>query len=62
MAFARTGNPNHKGLPNWSSFDPKRRATMVFNTECAALDDPHGDERLAMQAVRARAGTDNNSC
>jgi para-nitrobenzyl esterase len=61
VAFARTGNPNHQGLPDWPAFDPTRRATMVFDTDCTALDDPHGDERLAMQAVRARGGADSSS-
>jgi para-nitrobenzyl esterase len=50
VAFARTGNPNHSGLPNWQPFDATRRATMVFNTECKAVDDPHREERLAIQS------------
>ena len=52
--FARTGNPNHKGLPQWPAFDNTRRATMLFDTECKAVNDPYGEERLAMEAVRAR--------
>jgi hypothetical protein len=31
-----------------------RRATMVFDTECKAVNDPYGGERLAMEAVRTR--------
>ena len=30
------------------------RATMMFDTECKAANDPDGEERLAMEAVRAR--------
>jgi len=32
---------------------------MVFDTECKAVNDPYGEERLAMETVRARqaAGT-----
>jgi para-nitrobenzyl esterase len=47
-AFARTGNPNHKGLPEWRPFDTSKRATMIFDTECRAMDDPYREERLAV--------------
>ena len=46
-AFARAGNPNHKGLPNWAPFDTDKRATMIFNNQCKAVDDPYREERLA---------------
>ena len=52
VAFARTGNPSHPGLPLWRPFDPQRRATMVFNTRPRLVDDPYGDERRAMAAAR----------
>ena len=32
--FARTGNPNHKGLPQWPGFDSTNRATMHFDNKC----------------------------
>jgi para-nitrobenzyl esterase len=51
-AFARTGNPNHKGLPNWPRFDPAQRATMIFNHECKVVNDPNGEERKALAALR----------
>ncbi|MGE0593370.1 MAG: carboxylesterase/lipase family protein [Vicinamibacterales bacterium] len=53
-AFARTGNPHHDGLPAWPAFDTDRRATMVFGAETRMVNDPHGAERRAMQAMRAR--------
>lgn len=53
-AFARTGNPNHGGLPNWPAFNPTERATMVFNTESRVVNDPYGAERRAMKAIRER--------
>jgi para-nitrobenzyl esterase len=46
-SFARTGNPNHKGLPKWLPFNTTGRATMIFNNECRAVKDPYRDERLA---------------
>jgi para-nitrobenzyl esterase len=54
VAFARTGDPGPRGLPAWPAFDPERRATMVFDTTPRLVDDPYGDERRAMQAVRDR--------
>lgn len=32
--FAKTGNPNHKGLPNWPAFDAAGTATMHFDNKC----------------------------
>ena len=52
VAFARTGNPSHPGLPRWRPFDPEHRATMVFSTQPRLVNDPYGDERRAMAAAR----------
>ena len=52
VAFARSGNPNHKGLPNWPAFDKAQRATMIFNDECKVLNDPNGEERMALRSVQ----------
>lgn len=46
-AFARTGNPNHKGIPKWLPFNTTERSTMIFNNECRAVNDPYREERLA---------------
>jgi para-nitrobenzyl esterase len=54
VAFARHGNPNHAGLPDWPAFDVTNRATMVFDNESRAVNDPYGEERRAMQAARDR--------
>lgn len=53
-AFARTGNPNHKGLPNWPAFVTKTRATMVFDDTCKVVNDPNGAERVALASLTAR--------
>ena len=50
-AFARTGNPNHKGIPAWKPFEVQHRPTMVFDRECATVDDPHGEERVAIKEI-----------
>jgi len=54
VAFARTGNPNHKGLPNWPAFNRDQRATMIFNNECKAVNDPGKEERLALAAIQTQ--------
>jgi para-nitrobenzyl esterase len=48
VAFARSGNPNHKGLPKWEPFTTPQRATMIFNNECKGVNDPFRDERAAL--------------
>ncbi|MEQ1946988.1 MAG: carboxylesterase/lipase family protein [Bryobacteraceae bacterium] len=55
VGFARTGNPNHKGLPNWPSYNAEQRATMIFNNECKMVNDPYKEERLAMNTLRPAA-------
>src|SRR6266850_737504 len=41
--FARTGNPNHDGLPHWPPYTAEHRATMYFNTPCEVRNDPEGE-------------------
>ncbi|MFN4145327.1 MAG: carboxylesterase/lipase family protein [Runella sp.] len=33
--FARNGNPNHKGLPNWPAYNAAQTSTMHFDTKCS---------------------------
>jgi para-nitrobenzyl esterase len=40
--FARTGNPNHNGLPHWPAYSTNTRATMYFDNSCEVRDDPEG--------------------
>jgi para-nitrobenzyl esterase len=55
VAFARTGDPNHSGLPKWAPYDNTRRATMIFNSECKLVDDPHGPEQRLLWSLQGRA-------
>jgi para-nitrobenzyl esterase len=32
--FARSGNPNHAGLPDWPACQPGDEATMIFDNNC----------------------------
>ncbi len=50
-AFARSGNPNHAGLAHWPAFDETKRAVMIFNDKCEAVDDPYGDARRMLHKV-----------
>ena len=47
IAFARSANPNHAGLPNWPQYNTVQRATMVFDTVCNVVNDPGSAERKA---------------
>jgi para-nitrobenzyl esterase len=44
-AFARTGDPNHEGLPRWEPYDTERRPTMLFDMPARLEYDPRGEER-----------------
>ena len=51
VAFAKTGNPNHKDLPAWPKYDKERRATMTFNEQCTMVEDPGREDRLFWEAI-----------
>lgn len=45
IAFARAGDPNVSGLPEWSPYTAPERATMIFDDACRVEDDPHAPIR-----------------
>jgi para-nitrobenzyl esterase len=47
LAFARTGNPNHAGLPFWPPYSIEKRPTMILNNEPGIKEDPYSEERQA---------------
>jgi para-nitrobenzyl esterase len=49
IAFARTGNPNHPGMPAWPGYDARTRAVMVFDTKTAVINDPRASERTVWE-------------
>jgi para-nitrobenzyl esterase len=51
IAFARTGNPNHGGLPQWPEYSTELRPTMIFDVDCHVEDDPYSAERRAWLAA-----------
>ena len=42
VSFARTGNPNHSGLPHWPPYTQESRAVMYFDAPCATRNNPEG--------------------
>src|SRR5262249_38524767 len=54
--LARTGNPNHKGLPTWPAYTVEKRATMVFDTPCHVENDPTSQVRQILEAARTNVG------
>ena len=51
IAFARTGNPNHKNIPELLAYDKGKRATILFDKEVTVENDPYGNEREAWDAI-----------
>ena len=54
VAFARTGRPDHGGIPHWPPYDASRRPTMVIDNEWKVVDDLNREERLAMASIALR--------
>jgi para-nitrobenzyl esterase len=51
ISFARTGNPNHNGLPKWPSFNEQKGAMMVFNNQSTVRVDPDHEARELLQRI-----------
>lgn len=39
IAFARTGNPNHAGIPPWTPYSPKSETTLIFDNTVQVVRD-----------------------
>jgi para-nitrobenzyl esterase len=51
ISFARTGNPNHDGIPEWPKYEVEKRGTMLLGKEIKIVNDPYGKERLAWKDI-----------
>ena len=45
LAMARTGSPQHDGLPEWPRYSDGQRAVMELGVDRSVLDDPGSAER-----------------
>lgn len=50
VAFARTGNPNTRGLPDWPRYDAAGH-TMLLEPESTVASNPGGQARAALDAL-----------
>jgi para-nitrobenzyl esterase len=60
VAFAKTGNPSHPGLPPWPAYTPASRETMVLNNDCKVVNNPYGEEKAALGNRTAETRTTIN--
>jgi para-nitrobenzyl esterase len=48
IAFARSGDPSHHGLPGWPAFEPERRPTMLLGKRCELAEAPLDPDRQVL--------------
>jgi para-nitrobenzyl esterase len=51
IRFARTGNPNHPGIPAWKPVTPQGNETMIFDSENHFSVDPDSAERAVYERI-----------
>lgn len=56
LSFARTGDPSHEGIGRWPTWDPGRRATMVFGKETVLMNGPRNEELAVLERVSPLGG------
>jgi para-nitrobenzyl esterase len=47
-AFARSGDPNHAGLPAWRPYDPADHQCMIFDIASRSGPDPQAAPRAVL--------------
>jgi len=49
--FARIGNPNHGGIPEWPVYNTEKRATLSLGKECKIINAIFDKERIAWNGI-----------
>lgn len=51
-SLARSGDPNHPGLPHWPAYSLDKRETMIFDFNSRVENDPWEAQRRALEGLR----------
>jgi para-nitrobenzyl esterase len=51
IQFARSGDPNHPGLPHWPRYERTRRATMQLGLDSKVWEDPLAAQRQSWEGI-----------
>jgi para-nitrobenzyl esterase len=51
IAFARTGVPAAKGLPEWPAYDMQKRSTMILDLKSTVVSDPKKADRELFRGI-----------
>ena len=51
IAFAKTGDPNNKSVPNWPAYNTQTRATMLLNVKPSVENDPYSEDRQIWNGI-----------
>ncbi len=49
--FARSGNPNHPGIPHWAEFTPDSVPTIIFDNNTVVVNNPDAGEQASIAEV-----------
>jgi para-nitrobenzyl esterase len=52
VRFAHSGNPNHRGLPEWKPYSSADRCTMIFDARSRVESDPQSELRELYAKMR----------
>jgi para-nitrobenzyl esterase len=60
IAFARNGNPNHPGIPNWPAYNKATRSVMEFEAPPKLVNDPYKSERVFFERYQPSRTTSSD--